>query len=79
MFSIYHVNSPDHVVKELCDLMGWSLLQQVTTNFCGHSSYGSSDTAAKIVYMTLQDHVIKGYVDLWREIPHWMSSPCQNW
>ena len=31
--------------------------------FCGHRLCGSSDTAAKIVYMTLQDHVIKGFDD----------------
>ena len=30
---------------------------------CGHTRCGSSDTAAKIVYMTLQDHVIKGSGD----------------
>ena len=30
---------------------------------CGHTPCGSSDTAAKIVYMTLQNHVIKGYGD----------------
>ena len=31
--------------------------------FCGHRHCGSSDTATKIVYMTLQDHVIKGSGD----------------
>ena len=31
--------------------------------FCGHRSCGSSDAAAKVVYMTLQDHVIKGSGD----------------
>ena len=31
--------------------------------FCDHSPCGSSDTAAKIVYVTLQDHVIKGSGD----------------
>ena len=28
--------------------------------FSGHMSCGSSDTAAKIFYVTLQDHVVKG-------------------
>ena len=28
-------------------------------NFSGHKPIGSSDTAAKILYVTLQDHVIK--------------------
>ena len=31
--------------------------------FCDHSSCGSSDTAGKIVNMTLQDHMIKGFGD----------------
>ena len=30
---------------------------------CGHTRCGSSDTAVKIVYMTLQDHVIEGSGD----------------
>ena len=29
----------------------------------GHRPCGSSDTAAKIIYVTFQDHVIKGSVD----------------
>ena len=31
--------------------------------FCGHRPCGNSDTAVKIVYMTLQDHVVKGSGD----------------
>ena len=31
--------------------------------FSGHRRCGSSDTEAKIVYVNLQDHVIKGYRD----------------
>ena len=30
---------------------------------CGHRPCGSGDKAAKIYYMTLQDHVIKGSGD----------------
>ena len=33
------------------------------TNFSGHGSHGSADNAAKIFYRTLQDHMIKGFVD----------------
>ena len=44
-----------HVFKELCDLMG----HQRLATFCGHRLCGSSDTVAKTVYMTLQDHVIE--------------------
>ena len=32
MFLISHVNSRDYVFKELCDLMDWSFLWQVTTS-----------------------------------------------
>ena len=35
--------------------------------FSGHSPCGSSDTAAKIFYVTLQEHVIKGSGDLMGE------------
>ena len=31
--------------------------------FCGHRLCGSSNTAPKIVYISLQDHVIKGSGD----------------
>ena len=34
-----------------------------TAEFCGHRPCGSSDTATKIVYIILQDHVIKGSGD----------------
>ena len=37
----------------------------------GHSPSGSSDTAAKIFYATLQEHVIKGSGDFMGE-----NSPC---
>ena len=31
MFLIYHMTSCDQLFKGLCDLMGWILLEQVTT------------------------------------------------
>ena len=41
--------------------------------FSGHRLCGCSETAAKIIYVTLQDHVIKGSgsfmeVVLWKEL-----------
>lgn len=33
------------------------------TKFNGHRSRDSADNAAKIFYRTLQEHVIKGFVD----------------
>ena len=33
------------------------------TKFGGHRLCGGSDTTAKIIYKTLQDHMIKGYGD----------------
>ena len=57
MFLIYHVTSRDHVFKGLRDLMGWSFSYYAT--FSGHRPRGSSDTTAKIFYVTLEDHVIK--------------------
>ena len=44
MFLIYFVTSRDHTF----------------TKFSGHRPCGSSDTAAKIFYVTLQDNVIEG-------------------
>ena len=38
---------------------------------------GSSDTAAKIVYLTLQDQVIKEPGTLWKGTPHCISPPYQ--
>ena len=65
MFLISHVNSRDYVFKELCDLMDWSFLWQVTTSpkFCGYSPCGSSDTAVTTFYLTFQENVIKGSGD----------------
>ena len=36
---------------------------------CGHRPSVNSDTAAKIVFMTLQDHVIKGSGDFMKGNP----------
>ena len=65
MFLIYHVTSRDHVFKELCWINGLKFLivSHHFAKLCGHRPCRSSDTAAKIVYMTLQDHVIKGSSD----------------
>ena len=52
------MTSHDHVFKGLSDLMG----------FCGHRPCGSSGAAAKIVCMTLQDHVINGSGDFMEEV-----------
>ena len=79
MFLIYHVTSRDHVFKELCWINGLKLLivSHHFAKLCGHRRCRSSDTAAKIVYMTLQDHVIK--VTLWKETPHCISPPYGTW
>ena len=64
MFLIHCVPSRDNVFKGLCDFMSWSFLQQVTTSPTSVAiGCGSSDTAAKIFYVTLQDYVIKGSGD----------------
>ena len=47
--------------------------------FCGHMPCGSSDTAAKIVYMTFQDHVLKGLDDFMEGSSSLTIPPCQNW
>ena len=44
--------------------------------FCGHRPC-SSDTAAIIVYITLQDYVIKGSGDFMNG--NYLSPPCQSW
>ena len=53
MFLIYHVTSRDHVVKGLCDLMGWRLKFLIVSHhfakIFGHRTCVSSDAA---VYMT---------------------------
>ena len=36
------------------------MLSQRFAKFCGHRPCGSIDTWAKIAYMTVQNHVIKG-------------------
>ena len=51
------------MIKGLCDLMGWSLSFIIIHHFpkfSDHKLCGSSDIAAKIVYLTLLDHVNKG-------------------
>ena len=59
MFLIYHVTSRVQKVLWLNGL-NFLIVSRLYVKFCGHRSCGSSDTAAEIVYMTLQDHVIKG-------------------
>ena len=65
MFLIYHATSRDQVFKGLCDFYGMKflILSHHFAQFCGHRPCGSSNTATKIVYITLKDHVIKGYGD----------------
>ena len=51
-----------HVFKGFCDLLNglkFLIVSHHFAKFNGHRSFGSSDTAAKILYLTLQDHVIK--------------------
>ena len=76
MFLIYHVTSRDHVFKELCWINGLKLLivSHHFAKLCGHRRCRSSDTAAKIVYMTLQDHMIKGS-DGFMEGNSWLYIP----
>ena len=66
MFLIYHVNSRDHMFKLLCDLK-FLTVSHHSVKFSGHSPCGSGDTAAKIFYVILQDHGIKGSGDLMEE------------
>ena len=56
MFLICHVTSRDHVFNGLRFL----IVSHHFAKFCGHRICGSSDTAAKIVCINLQDHLIKG-------------------
>ena len=64
-FLIQHVTSHDHVFRGLCDLnrLKFLLASHIFTMLSGHRPCGISDTAAKIIYVTLQDHVIKGSGD----------------
>ena len=44
--------------------MKFPIISHYFAKFCDHRPCGSSsDTAAKMLYMTLQDHVIKGSGD----------------
>ena len=47
--------------------LNFLIVSQHFAKFSGHRSCGSNDTAVKVVYMTLQDHVIKGTGDFMKE------------
>ena len=51
-----------HVFKGFCDLFNGLKFLVVSHHFAkfnGHRTFGSSDAAAEILYLILQDHVIK--------------------
>ena len=45
------------------DMLKFLIVNLHFSKFCDHKLCDSSDTAAKIVYVTSQDHVIKGSGD----------------
>ena len=55
-FLIYNMTSRDHVFNGL----NFLILCHHFAIFCGHRPCGSSDIVSKVVYMTLQGHVVKG-------------------
>ena len=61
MFLIYHVTLHDHMFKG-CVLNGWKFLI-VSHHWLKFFVLRPCDTESNIVYMTLQDHMIKGSGD----------------
>ena len=58
------MTSWEHVLKGLCDSMGWCFyISHHFATFSSHEPCGSSNAAAKIVYRTLEDLMIKGSGD----------------
>ena len=58
IFLIYHVTSRHNVFKGLFLIVNYHF-----PKYSSHKSCVSSDTEAKIFYVTLQNHVIKGSGD----------------
>ena len=77
MFLSYHVTANDHVFKG-CVTYWAEIVSHYLARFSGYRPSGSCDKAAKIFYVTLQDHGIKGSGDFVEGNPHCISPLNQN-
>ena len=84
MFLICHLTSRNHMFKGLCEFMGWSSSQLVTTLPCFVAiSLLQVEKKYFMFHLTLQNHVtdktmwLKHNIALWVGARYCISPPCQ--